>query len=451
MIFVFIILWVIAAIIYFNDPKRLKWAALTAFSGGFGAFGRVVKDLLIPHLEQEYLLQENLYVFLNWVYVTGSFINILGLPYFFLLFSLSYNQVFDKNKFNRVKIIFLLPIIFMLINSTPFYPVPNYNYKIMITWVVPYIIVSFYFFLINFLKEKNPVIKQSKAFTIILILPVFFQLFHVYIARVFDIYETYKLNVYSIALFFLCFIYFLIRYDVAGIKLKFEKKQLDHSLKVMESGSKIVTHNLKNQILKINLCAYNLKNDLIKKTEEIPDELIIIESSSEHLIEMMKRYQEKTEEFYLEPEYCKINDLFNEVLLLMQPSITLKNIKILNKVQTNRRLLCDSYHVKEVLVNIINNAIEAMKDQGIIQLEVSEGKKYLTITISDNGEGIPENMLKNIYNPFFSTKKSNFNFGLGLTYCHQVMKKHKGNINISSEKGEGTTVNLSFPLNHIKI
>lgn len=102
-------------------------------------------------------------------------------------------------------------------------------------------------------------------------------------------------------------------------------------------------------------------------------------------------------------------------------------------------------------MNIINNAIEAMKDQGIIQLEVSEGKKYLTITISDNGEGIPENMLKNIYNPFFSTKKSNFNFGLGLTYCHQVMKKHKGNINISSEKGEGTTVNLSFPLNHIKI
>lgn len=92
MIFIFIVLWAIAIITFLIDAKRLKWASLTAFAGGCGAFGRVVTEIVTPYLYQVGLLTQNIHTSLNWINVFASLMNILGLPYFLLLFSLSYGR-----------------------------------------------------------------------------------------------------------------------------------------------------------------------------------------------------------------------------------------------------------------------------------------------------------------------------------------------------------------------
>ncbi|HBI05029.1 MAG TPA: hypothetical protein DDY49_13490 [Paenibacillaceae bacterium] len=445
MIFIFIVLWAIAIITFFIDSKRLKWASFTAFAGGCGAFGRVVTEIIIPYLYQEGSLSQNIHISLNWIAVIASLINILGLPYFFLLFSLSYSQVVKGKGFNKISGLLLLPIFFMLFTSFPFYPDPQFNYPFMIIWVAPYIIFGFYFLIKSYRGEKNNHLKRSKGFTIILVFPVLIQLVGVYILRVFNIYEGYRLNVISIGFLFVFFLIFITKYDAFGIKVKFENKQLEHSLRAMTNGSEMLNHAIKNQIVKINACAFNLKQEYNNSQREVPFELNIIESSSEHLMEMMKRYQEKTQEIILNRQDCSVNELLNDVLMLKHMSITKKEIVINNNIPSNLILKCDPYHVKEVLLNIINNSIDAMKDQGHIEVEVFKEKKYLIISIRDNGEGISKHQLERVFEPFFSTKKATLNFGLGLSYCYQVLNKHNGFLKIYSDEGKGTTVSLSFP------
>lgn len=452
MILVFISLWVIAAIIYINDSERLKWASLTAFAGGFGAFGRVLKDTLKPYLLKYDLLTESVNVLLNWLYVFGSLINILGLPYFFLLFALSYNQVISERHFKRASAILILPIALMLIRSFPYYSVPDYNYKLMIGWVGPYIISGLYFFLKGYLTERNPIFKRSKSFTLILVFPVLFQLFTVYIMRVFSIYETFRFNVISVTLLFICFIIFIIKYDVLGIKVKFENNKLDHSLQAVTSSNEILNHAIKNHVVKINASTANLKQNYIdSKQQSIPFELHVIEESSEQLIEMMKRIHEKSQQISLEKKDYAVKRLIDDVLMGVDISTKQKNIVITSKVAAEINIVCDPFHVKESLLNIINNSIEAINGQGEIIIDTIKDKKYVTILIKDNGEGIAENNLQRIYDPFFSTKKRTLNFGIGLSYCHQVMQKHGGSIKIDSKKGDGTTVYLNFPLQREKI
>ena len=77
-------------------------------------------------------------------------------------------------------------------------------------------------------------------------------------------------------------------------------------------------------------------------------------------------------------------------------------------------------------------------------------KKHLVIAIEDTGTGISSKNLPHVLDPFFSTKKSSQNFGLGLPYCYNVMQKHQGMLEISSEPGKGTTVFLLFPKKRVE-
>jgi two-component system sporulation sensor kinase B len=91
------------------------------------------------------------------------------------------------------------------------------------------------------------------------------------------------------------------------------------------------------------------------------------------------------------------------------------------------------------------NALEAMKAGGTLTLQMFLSNKHLVIAVADTGVGIAKEHLPYVFDPFFSTKKTGQNFGLGLSYCYNVMQKHQGMLEIYSVKDEGTTVFLFFP------
>ena len=108
-------------------------------------------------------------------------------------------------------------------------------------------------------------------------------------------------------------------------------------------------------------------------------------------------------------------------------------------------LQADPGLIEQVLVNLTKNAIEAVKEKEGAKVTLNLQKQRdgkISITVADNGKGIEEIMLEQIFVPFFTTKKEGS--GIGLSLSRQIMRMHKGNITVQSEEGEGTVFTLSF-------
>ena len=141
-----------------------------------------------------------------------------------------------------------------------------------------------------------------------------------------------------------------------------------------------------------------------------------------------------------------VMELFEHVQQLMQPTIEKKKIEL--EVILRDPFLtfeADSNLVEQVLINLILNAIDAVKEVSqpkvVLAAEANNTGKII-IKVADNGSGIKPELLDKIFIPFFSTKKTGS--GIGLSLCKQIMVLHKGNIQIQSNEGEGTVVSLVF-------
>ena len=107
-------------------------------------------------------------------------------------------------------------------------------------------------------------------------------------------------------------------------------------------------------------------------------------------------------------------------------------------------ILCDPTEIREILVNIINNALDAMSGDGRISFSTWSGEDTVFISISDTGKGMPEEVMRNIFDPFFTTRTS-VGTGLGMSTAYGIITRHGGKIEVESEVGKGTTFTLQFP------
>lgn len=140
-----------------------------------------------------------------------------------------------------------------------------------------------------------------------------------------------------------------------------------------------------------------------------------------------------------------LNNLLSNCILFMEPQALLKSIKIESSYDSDVTLHCDQNQIKQVLINFLQNAIEATADSGhnikVTLREISE--QTIVITIKDRGCGIPEERYKRLFEPFYSTKEKGT--GLGLITCKRIIDLHQGNIEVESKPGEGTTINIFLP------
>jgi signal transduction histidine kinase len=114
-------------------------------------------------------------------------------------------------------------------------------------------------------------------------------------------------------------------------------------------------------------------------------------------------------------------------------------------------LMLDKNSIKQVLLNIINNSIEAMPEGGVLTINTryKESEKEVELVIGDTGIGISEETLSQVFQPFFTTKDKGL--GLGLNIVQKFVKEHGGYITITSTPGMGTQVTLVFPVDIDKV
>ncbi len=131
-------------------------------------------------------------------------------------------------------------------------------------------------------------------------------------------------------------------------------------------------------------------------------------------------------------------------------NVVWNELKYKAKVETDLgeipELYCMANQINQVFMNLLVNAAHAMdKENGLIKIATRADENNIYITISDNGCGIPESDLKKIFEPFFTTKPVGQGTGLGLSLAYDIIKKHKGEINVESRVGEGTVFKINLP------
>jgi len=106
---------------------------------------------------------------------------------------------------------------------------------------------------------------------------------------------------------------------------------------------------------------------------------------------------------------------------------------------------CDPHQLEQVFTNIIINASDAMPEGGDLKIKTGVRGEWVQIDFSDTGYGIPEKDLGKIFEPFFSTK-GGAGTGLGLFVSYNIVKAHKGTVEVKSKEGKGTTVSVQLPI-----
>jgi len=144
-------------------------------------------------------------------------------------------------------------------------------------------------------------------------------------------------------------------------------------------------------------------------------------------------------------ERIHLQDILDHVVTLMVPQANLNNVQIEKEFNfTNTCILGDSNQLKQVFINYIKNAIEAMLDGGVLRIDGSPiAGGQVNISFIDQGPGIPLEILKQIGQPFFSTKENGT--GLGMLVSRQIIKEHRGDINIESDS-KGSSIHVKLPI-----
>jgi len=151
---------------------------------------------------------------------------------------------------------------------------------------------------------------------------------------------------------------------------------------------------------------------------------------------------------YSESDFNRIdiNDVLTDVFFLVEQKINGRKIQLLKNLYPGSLFIMgDSDRLEQVFINIIDNAIHAVSDKGVITVSTRAEDKYIQTEISDSGTSILEEHLDKIYDPFFTTKEVGKGTGLGLTISHAIIKDHNGSISVDSQVNKGTTFTIIFP------
>jgi signal transduction histidine kinase len=217
----------------------------------------------------------------------------------------------------------------------------------------------------------------------------------------------------------------------------------------------VMTHEIMNSVAPISSLADTLKGRLQLAIPHLEDTggtvhdlevgIDTIKRRSEGLLKFAETYRNLNKIIKPNVKKVLVRDLFENLYQLMEPTLDKKNIEMdIVLKDTGLSVDVDPSLIEQVLINLVVNAIEALKDRqnAMIVLSATSNNNKVAIKVADNGSGIPDDILENIFIPFFSTKKTGS--GIGLSLCKQIMMLHKGNIIVHSVFGQGTAFTLQF-------
>jgi two-component system NtrC family sensor kinase len=234
------------------------------------------------------------------------------------------------------------------------------------------------------------------------------------------------------------------------------QNELIHIEKIASLGklSSSVAHEINNPLSGIlvytKLIYKQLSNpDLDEaKKKTILKHLKLIESETKRCGEIVKGLLDFSRKSQDDFESKHLHKILQDTYELMTHPIRIANISFLTDFKAKSDLIfCSPNQIKQACVALIVNSSEAVLENGEIVISTNNpDTESIVFEITDNGIGMPEDDIPNIFQPFFSTKHDTSGIGLGLAIVHGIIKSHNGKIEVKSELGKGTTISITLPI-----
>ncbi|GLC81435.1 sensor histidine kinase [Lacrimispora brassicae] len=224
------------------------------------------------------------------------------------------------------------------------------------------------------------------------------------------------------------------------------QKKMDMASK----GLSVFVHGMKNQLLSNRVIQERLGEELQKEDsdkEKLLEYACMLETINQNMISRMEELYKSIKSNYMTLVPTETSEVVRRVLERFHekyPDAAVETV-----IEARTLILADAVHLSEALYNLAINGYESILESGrqekSLSIKVQHERLYVTFEIRDNGKGMSRQVQKKIFDPFYTSKNTNNNWGLGLYYVRQIVKNHFGMLKLESTEGEGTTFFVAIP------
>ena len=215
-----------------------------------------------------------------------------------------------------------------------------------------------------------------------------------------------------------------------------------------------VSHELRTPLTSIKGWAIVLESSDLEDKEEVREGLKIIESEVERLTYLVEELLDFSKlisgKITLRKEMVNVDEFTQYILRQLEPKLLSRGIDVEFKSEEVKPIEVDKNRMKQVLINILDNAIKFSPNDSKIVISIMEDNKYLTISIKDHGYGISKEDLPHVKEKFYKGRNINASNGIGLSICDEIITQHEGILEIKSGLQKGTEVIIMLPKGEMK-
>lgn len=209
-----------------------------------------------------------------------------------------------------------------------------------------------------------------------------------------------------------------------------------------------VAHELGNPLNSLHIHLQLVDRRLRKLPEEVrkplAESLRVAREEIARLDLIINQFLRAVRPTPLDTHPANVNELVNESVAFLNNELSARNIFVKLELRSDLPLLdVDRNQLKQAFYNVIKNAFQAMKSEGVLHIRTDRNDAFVTISFTDTGGGIAADTMSNIYQPYFTTKTKGS--GLGLLIVRRIVRAHGGEIDLASTEGEGLTLTIRLP------
>jgi two-component system NtrC family sensor kinase len=231
--------------------------------------------------------------------------------------------------------------------------------------------------------------------------------------------------------------------ELKSAQLQIVRAEKLASLGRMAAG---VAHELNSPLTGVLTFAHLVAKKVPKDSQEAADLQVIITETNRcaRIIKDLLQFARETQIAQREED---LNGIVRNTMAILQPQAQFHNVNVIQSLDESLpKVVVDAAHIKQVLMNIVLNAVEAMGQKGDLEIRTRREGRQVVLTIRDSGCGIPSDNLSRIFDPFFTTKDPGKGTGLGLAVSLKLIENHGGTIDVTSELGKGSTFRVVLPV-----
>ena len=271
-----------------------------------------------------------------------------------------------------------------------------------------------------------------------------------YLQYIWDIKAYYLLILINVICGILGFIS-LLRYTQENYASDMEDVVMERKYNTARVGTLVFVHSTKNQLL-ANRVIFKRINSLDmtqpEGTRKMREYVETLENINEALLERMEELYRSVKASSIVMVSCSLEEIAGNALNRFYDKCPNAFVEV--SLESNAAVLADKAHLCEAIYNLLANAQDAVEAaergaEGKISLLSHDERLYTVIEIKDNGVGIPKGLVKKIFDPFYTSKNRNHNWGMGLYYVRAIVKGHLGSLRVESREGRGSSFYILLP------